>query len=46
MYSILLATLAILLLAALPTLPYSAAGRSRYQRGESKERIEPQLSLG
>jgi len=46
MYSILLATLGILLLAALPTLPYSAAGRSRYHRGKSKERIEPQLSLG
>jgi hypothetical protein len=45
MYSILLATLAIVLLAALPTLPYSATGRSRYQRAKSK-RIEPQLSLG
>jgi hypothetical protein len=46
MHSILLTTLAIILLAALPTLPYSAAGRSRYHRGKLKERIEPQLSLG
>jgi hypothetical protein len=37
MYSILLTTLAILLLAALPTLPYSAAGRARYDRGKLKD---------
>ena len=46
MHTILLATLAILLLAALPTLPYSAAGSRVINVASSKGRIEPQLSLG